>query len=341
MATTNIYASGHSSVANAIIDSPNAYITYPNSLVTTDVSVNEIISDFFHHRAGVVSCPWYEGNGPCSVQIRLALPYMFDVSGMSDVSFNEIRKTQLDGFVGAFGNINLGTEVVMSQTIHRSEISGNSTYNYLCVYPSVACAAYYWLAAGGGLTSPGGFETSSIFGSLIGLNSEFSTAYTNSGEILTFNSSDYYLDSVKQNYFCFTGLDASQVEFFKTKIYLNEDRGFWTGSSSNADNYGKATYDPSNGPLFRFPVAAGMTTDGKGVEGFFRPEISISGSIENAVGYPDTIDYASVYPYSDYSTSVAYPSKLQLDSRNFSNYFPNATYLPPTAAEFADLSGNL
>lgn len=321
MATTNIYASGHSSVANVIIDSASASITYPNSLVTTDVSINEIISDFFHHRAGVVSCPWYEGNGPCSVQIRLALPDMFDVSGMSDASFNDYRKSMLDGFVGAFGNVNLGNEVAMSQSIYRGDMS-NSTYNFLCVYPSVGCAAYYWLAATQTITS--GFDTGRIFGSLIGFyqgDDKFSTPYTVSGETWTLNPG-YNEHSVSQNYFLFTGLNDAQKDYFKNVINLNKSNTYWHGA-----------YKPSNGDLFRYATPAAMTSTNNAVEGFFRPEISISGTIEN-------IDiYNTVHPYNTITqTSQAYGNAEQLTGVSFELTFPEATYLPPTAAEFAALS---
>ena len=82
MLETNITISGSSSNSKIILNSHSASISEHSSN-----------SKFYNAIAGVVACPWYNGNGPCTLQIRLALPHQFDkasAGGMSDASFQAL-----------------------------------------------------------------------------------------------------------------------------------------------------------------------------------------------------------------------------------------------------------
>ncbi len=324
---TSISINGSNNDSKLILGSENASITSDLSSEPV-VLPGETISDFYNARAGVVSCPWYNGNGPCTVQIRLALPHQFDLSsigGMSDASFQALQKEQLLGFIGCYSNTNLGTELGCSQTVYRSDISGKSVYMYLCFYPSVADAAYYWLVA----SSDGGFNGGPIFGSAFG-------TYNASGEL----NPQYDENSVEENYFSFTGLTADQIAWFKG-IGLNKTNSFWY-----------TMYDPSKNTLFRFPEAAGMTNDNKPIEGFYRPEISRTGVIENIKGMNASAPYSNgVTPQQAYPTSSELTNGYLADygggpvvpiGTPFYDTFTNSDkVLPLSLTDFEKLSLNL
>jgi len=178
--------------------------------------------------------------------------------------------------------------------------------NYICVYPSAADCAYYWMSSG----APGLNVDTLPFGPWLG---KYCGPVWNDASNV--KESGFPDDIGKHNYFMFCNLTPNQQDWFKT--WLN-------GNHYIANNFG----GPYRDTLFRFATPGGATlaNPSRGMWGWYRPECAKFGQFSKNTKLRTNMKFGPGFPYND--PSSVYQTQEEITQSR--TYPLNATYGPWT-----------